>query len=170
MNIYFACSITGGREYERVYQALTAALLEDGHEIPTAHLAESTVMDLESVVSPGEVYARDIQWIREADALLAEVSVPSHGVGYEVGVALDEGKPVLCLYHSGRRISKMLSGNPDRALQVRAYDDPAEAVGLARDFVRSLAAAEQRRHHDDRHATSGLRHPARPPHNDHHHR
>jgi nucleoside 2-deoxyribosyltransferase len=141
MNIYFACSITGGREFEQVYLALTAALLEDGHGIPTAHLAAPTVMELESVVSPADVYARDVEWIRAADALLAEVSVPSHGVGYEVGLALSEGKPVLCLHHAGRRISKMLSGNPHPALEVKAYEDTAEAVNLARDFVRRLSQA-----------------------------
>jgi 2'-deoxynucleoside 5'-phosphate N-hydrolase len=138
MNIYFACSITGGREFEHIYQALVSALLRDGHEIPTAHLADSAVMDLESIVSPRDVYARDIEWILAADALLAEVSIPSHGVGYEVGVALGAHKPVLCLYQDGRRISKMISGNPDPALDVRTYGDAAEAVRLAREFVRSL--------------------------------
>ena len=51
MNIYFACSITGGRAFEAVYQDLTAALLADGHEVPTAHLADSGVVKLEAVVS-----------------------------------------------------------------------------------------------------------------------
>jgi nucleoside 2-deoxyribosyltransferase len=138
MNIYFACSITGGREFEHIYQALVSGLLRDGHEIPTAHLADSAVMDLESIVSPQDVYSRDIEWILAADALLAEVSVPSHGVGYEVCVALAAHKPVLCLYHEGRRISKMISGNPDPALEVRTYQDATEAVRLGREFVRSL--------------------------------
>ena len=138
MNIYFACSITGGREFEHIYQALVSALLRDGHAIPTAHLADSAVMDLESIVSPQDVYTRDIEWILAADALLAEVSIPSHGVGYEVGVALAAHKPVLCLYQDGRRISKMISGNPDPALEVRTYHDDAEAVRLAQEFVRTL--------------------------------
>ena len=50
MNIYFACSITGGREYERIYQDLTTALLADGHSIPTAHLANSNVLAVEAAV------------------------------------------------------------------------------------------------------------------------
>ncbi len=33
MNIYFACSITGGRDFEPVYQAIVAALLADGHTV-----------------------------------------------------------------------------------------------------------------------------------------
>ncbi len=138
MNIYFACSVTGGREFERVYQDLMDALLGDGHEIPTAHLASSTVMDLESKVLPREVYERDVDWIRSADALIAEVSVPSHGVGYEVGYALSQRKPVLCLYQQGRRISKMISGNPDVRLHTAAYTDSRGAIDLAREFLVGL--------------------------------
>jgi len=138
MNIYFACSITGGREFESVYQDLTAALLADGHDVPTAHLAESTVVSLEAVVDPHEVYGRDVTWIREARALVAEVSVPSHGVGYEIGFALNEGKPVLCLFKEGRKVSKMISGNPHPQLQVRVYRDSAQAIELMRKFLGEL--------------------------------
>jgi hypothetical protein len=41
MNIFSACSITGGRAVEPVYQAMVAALVSDGHPVPTAPLAES---------------------------------------------------------------------------------------------------------------------------------
>jgi len=138
MNIYFACSITGGREFERTYQDLIAALLADGHEIPTAHLAGSNVIDLEAVASAQEVYKRDVIWIQNADVLIAEVSVPSHGVGYEIGFALDVGKPVLCLWEEGRKISKMISGNPHSRLITHSYQDPQEAIRLAREFIRDI--------------------------------
>lgn len=138
MNVYFACSITGGREFERVYQDLTAALLADGHEVPTAHLAQSNVVTLESVVAPREVYERDVNWIRAAHALIAEVSVPSHGVGYEIGVALNADKPVLCLIQKGRKLSKMIGGNPDPRLQIQTYKNAPEAVSIAREFLASL--------------------------------
>ena len=139
MNIYFACSITGGREFERVYQDLTAALVMDGHEVPTAHLAESSVVSLEAVVTPHEVYERDVAGIQAADALIAEVSVPSHGVGYEIGFALNAGKPALCLFQEGRKISKMISGNPHPQLQVRAYQDSVHAIELMRQFLAELS-------------------------------
>ncbi len=138
MNIYFACSITGGREFEAVYQDLTGALLADGHEVPTAHLAASTVVQLEGMVSPLEVYQRDVKWIEDADALIAEVSVPSHGVGYEIGYALQAGKRVLCLSQQGRKVSKMISGNPDGNLLVRTYQNNQEAVRIVRGFIKSL--------------------------------
>jgi len=135
MNIYFACSITGGRQFERVYQELTTALLSDGHIVPTAHLAGSNVVTLESTVLARDVYERDVTWIREADVLIAEVSVPSHGVGYEIGFALNAGKPVLCLLQTGQKVSKMISGNPHPNLLVKIYRDSQEAISLAREFL-----------------------------------
>jgi len=138
MNIYFACSITGGREFERLYQDLIGALLADGHDIPTAHLAGSDILALEAIVAPHEVYERDVTWIRGCRALIGEVSVPSHGVGYEIGFALGEGKPVLCLYEEGRKVSKMISGNPHPNLQLKPYMDAMQAIALARDFIEGL--------------------------------
>ncbi len=135
MNIYFACSITGGRDFEPIYRLITAALLADGHQVPTAHLAGSEVMELEGRVDPGEVYERDTAWIRACQALVAEVSTPSHGVGYEVAYALSLGKPVLCIYREGQPISKMLSGNSHRMISVKSYRQPEQAVALVRAFL-----------------------------------
>jgi nucleoside 2-deoxyribosyltransferase len=135
MNLYFACSITGGREFEAVYQVIVAALAQDGHQVPTAHLAESGAGEDEAALNPGEVYARDVEWIRACDALIAEVSVPSHGVGYEIGFALGLGKRVLAIHQVERRVSKMITGNPEPYLQVAAYRDPAEAVRIIREFL-----------------------------------
>jgi nucleoside 2-deoxyribosyltransferase len=135
MNIYFACSITGGREYQPAYQSITRALLASGHVIPTAHLAEAGVVDEEKIISPVTVYTRDTDWIRAADALIAEVSVPSHGVGYEIAFALGLGKPVLCLYQQGRPVSKMISGNPDPNLRVASYQTVEQAIAFALDFA-----------------------------------
>jgi nucleoside 2-deoxyribosyltransferase len=135
MNIYFACSITGGREFEPVYQALVAALAADGHEVPTAHLAESGVVDLETVADPRDIYDRDTAWINGCEVLIAEVSAPSHGVGYEIGYALHAGKRVLCLYQERRKISKMISGNPHPKLTVKAYEFSDDAIALAREFI-----------------------------------
>jgi len=138
MNIYFACSITGGREYESVYQAIVAALTEEGHEVPTAHLAESSAGAKEAEIGPQAVYTRDTDWIHACDVLIAEVSVPSHGVGYEIGFALGLGKPVLALHQEGRKVSKMISGNPDPKLTLMIYPTPDEAIKQIRAYVREM--------------------------------
>lgn len=138
MNIYFACSITGGRDLEPVYQTLVRALLEAGHIVPTAHLAETTVKAYEASIQPEEVYTRDTTWIQACDTLVAEVSTPSHGVGYEIAFALSLGKPVLCLHHEGVAVSKMITGNSDPRLRVQAYRDAEEAVSRMKKYLSQI--------------------------------
>jgi nucleoside 2-deoxyribosyltransferase len=55
----------------------------------------------ESVIDPVTVYQRDIAWVEACDVMIAEVSTPSHGVGYEIAYAIGLGRPVLCLYRQG---------------------------------------------------------------------
>jgi len=138
MNIYFACSITGGRRDEAIYQRIVEALLADGHEVPTAMLARSDVTSKERVVDPIEVYQRDTAWIKACDALIAEVSTPSHGVGYEIGHALNLEKPVLCLHRRDVDISKMISGNLHPKLQIKPYEGWEELKGILQAFLDSL--------------------------------
>jgi nucleoside 2-deoxyribosyltransferase len=135
VNIYFACSITGGREFETDYQQIVAALTADGHEIPTSHLAQSDVIENERKLTPQDVYERDVNWIKNCDVLIAEVSVPSHGVGYEIAFALNIGKPVLCLYQKNRKVSKMITGNSNPGLNIQAYASIKEAISQTRFFL-----------------------------------
>ena len=92
-------------------------------------------MDNERELMPQDVYERDTDWIKNCDVLIAEVSVPSHGVGYEIGYALNIGKPVLCLYQKSRKVSKMISGNSDPNLNTQIYADIKEAISRARLFL-----------------------------------
>ena len=140
MNLYFACSITGGRAFEPVYQAIISALLADGHEIPTAHLADGGVKAMEQAAKPIDIYERDTAWIRSCDALVAEVSTPSHGVGYEVAFALSLAKPVLCVFQAGQAVSKMLTGNTHPQIRVNSYHTSAEAVALIRSYLNEITS------------------------------
>ena len=137
MNIYFSCSLTGGRADQPVYAALVDYLLAQGHTVPTAHLAHPAVMQDEAVIDPVTVYHRDIQWLDECDVVIAEVSTPSHGVGYEIAYALLKGKPVLCCHRAGARVSKMLTGNDRPNLKVKSYAGEAEAVKAASEFLQN---------------------------------
>ncbi|MCJ7534150.1 MAG: nucleoside 2-deoxyribosyltransferase [Anaerolineales bacterium] len=138
MDVYFACSITGGRKEENVYQLIVDMLIADGHQVPTAHLSRPDVMELEQVVDPVEVFTRDIRWINNCQAMVAEVSTPSHGVGFEISYALSIQKPVLCLHRDGIHVSKMLTGNSDPILRVLAYQSPDELPLLIRDFLAQI--------------------------------
>ena len=107
--------------------------------MPTTHLASPEVMSLEHVIDPEEVNSRDIAWINDCDVLIAEVSTPSHGVGYEICCALTIGKPVLCCYRKGVKVSKMITGNTMSGMELKSYTTPDEAVGVVSEYLQALA-------------------------------
>jgi nucleoside 2-deoxyribosyltransferase len=92
-------------------------------------------MELEKVTEADEIYTRDIRWIKGCNALVSEVSTPSHGVGYEIAYSLGLGKPVLCCYREGVTVSKMILGNDSSGLTVRSYQDEAELRELLDQFI-----------------------------------
>jgi nucleoside 2-deoxyribosyltransferase len=138
MNLYFSCSLTGGRSDERMYGIIVEHLLAAGHEVPTAALASPDIMSEERVIDPRVVYQRDIHWIQGCDALIAEVSTPSHGVGYEIAYALGLGKPTLCCYLSDAPVSKMITGNNSAGLVVRSYEEEGQALAIVDEFLSGL--------------------------------
>jgi nucleoside 2-deoxyribosyltransferase len=135
MNLYFSCSLTGGRRDQPVYAAMVAYLQGLGHRVLTAHLAAETVTVEDGGVSAEEVFQRDTAWLRECDGVIAEVSTPSHGVGFEVAYALERGKPVLCLAQEGVRISKMLTGIRQAGFAFATYATPEEALSRLESFL-----------------------------------
>ncbi len=139
MNIYFSCSITGGRTDQEIYKVLVDNLVGWGHEVPTAILASPKVQDYEDSSTPIDVFKRDVKWVEDCDALIAEVSTPSHGVGYEIALALLLGKPVLCCYQKGRRVSKMITGNDMPKLKLLTYTDAEELIPRVKNFLQEIS-------------------------------
>ena len=62
------------------------------------------------------IHDRDMRLLGEADSVVAEVTIPSHGVGYEIGRAAEMKKKILCLYRPQDDKSKV-QGN-DQAIKV----------------------------------------------------
>ncbi len=141
MRVYFSCAITGGRSDQQVYQAIVQHLTGAGHDVPTAHLADSEILVMEQSIPAEDIFRRDDAWVRSCDTLIAEVSTPSHGVGYEVALALGLGKPALCLYRDGIRVSKMIVGNTTPGCQVVPYRSLEHALKAIDAFIQQLASS-----------------------------
>lgn len=135
MNIFFSCSITGGRTEQTIYQSIIEHLREKGHTLPTAHLAQENILKLEESSTAQEIYQRDVDWLWGCKALIAEVSTPSHGVGYEIAYALSLGKHVLCVYQKGKRVSKMITGNSHPLLTLGEYSTQEQLFLILDQFI-----------------------------------
>ncbi|CAG0928918.1 hypothetical protein PLCT1_00859 [Planctomycetaceae bacterium] len=142
MKIYFSGSISGGREHAAIYQQLVAYLQALSYDVLSAHVADPDVLEREKDTSPRVVFERDVAWVHECDVMIAEVSTPSLGVGYEYGLAVQLGKPVLCVYRSGLRMSKMITGNPAPNLKVATYSTEAELEHITQTFLEALTTAQ----------------------------
>lgn len=68
--------------------------------------------------------------------IVAEVTQPSLGVGYEIAKAEEMGKLILCLYRPSneRSLSAMISGNKYKNLIIKYYKTEGDVEKILRDF------------------------------------
>lgn len=138
MNIYFAGSIRGGRGDKELYLKLIQHLQKFGN-ILTEHVGDKNLTVWgEMTGTDEEIYRRDVEWLKEADVVVAEVSTPSLGVGYELRMAEELQKRTLCLYRpqEGRRLSPMIGGSSHFVIQ--EYHTLEEAYRRLDSFFKNL--------------------------------
>ena len=140
--IYFSGSISGGREDLDTYRAVVAALEKAGHRVFAGTVTAPHVGAEGEDLAAAAIYQRDVAWIEEVarsgGVLVAEVSRPSTGVGYEIALARHRlDMPVICLYRPAftRRCSGMIAG--DAGIRVIEYNDDRFDAALA-ELVQAL--------------------------------
>ena len=132
MKIYLACTVRGDRGTLDTARHICRKLLELGHEVLTSHLLDDDVDRAESRLTDRDVYARDLAWLTSADAIVAEASGSSYGVGFEVGFVLGRaaatGQRALVLFQASRQgqVSRLLSGLDHPHAALLAYQSHAE--------------------------------------------
>ncbi|XP_047652901.1 2'-deoxynucleoside 5'-phosphate N-hydrolase 1 [Phacochoerus africanus] len=136
--LYFCGSIRGGREDQALYGRIVSRLRRFG-AVLTEHVAaaELSARGEEAVAGDRAIHERDLAWLQQADVVVAEVTQPSLGVGYELGRAIALNKPVLCLFRpqSGRVLSAMIRGAAEGSrFQVWDYDEAEVEAVLDRYF------------------------------------
>lgn len=108
MKIYFSGSIRGGQEDTMIYKQIIDELKIYG-TVLTEHIGTKIQ---ESNISDSEIHDRDLKWVMESDVVVAEVTTPSLGVGYEIGRAAEYNKPIICLFRKNgkKQVSAMIAG------------------------------------------------------------
>ena len=143
VTIYFSGAISGGRGDVELYREIVCTLQEGGYRVLAGMVTAADVSAHGESIAPAEIFARDLRWIGEADVLVAEVSMPSNGVGYEIAAARYRfGIPVICLWRAAysARCSAMISG--DAGIELIEYDALSDAL------PRLLAAVERARNRE----------------------
>ena len=138
--IYFAGSIRGGREDVELYLQIIEHIKNYG-EVLTEHVGKKDLKVLgEDNVDDSYIYNRDLTWLLSSDIIIAEVSTPSLGVGFEIATALHNNKKVLCLYRpqTGKRLSAIITGCPH--IINREYETIDDAFKVIDNYFKDLAA------------------------------
>lgn len=137
--VYFACSIRGGRDDADTYGELVT-IIKRYAEVLTEIFADKTLTAAGMPKPVGDIWSNDIRWIGQAHAVIAEVTNPSLGVGYEIARAEKMGKPILCLFRpqDERKLSAMIAGCPSAS--VFEYENLQSAEHAISSFLSNLPA------------------------------
>ena len=138
MNIYFAGSIRGGRDDKKLYLKIIKHLQSYGRVL-TEHVGDQNLTEFgEDGPTDTWIFDRDIKWLENSDVVVAEVTSPSLGVGYEIARAELMNKKILCLYRPQPQkiLSAMITGCKE--LTVVEYTTFDEATRKIDDFLKQF--------------------------------
>lgn len=120
------------------YRHICQALMDKGFEVLSMHVVDPDLEEAESKMTEQEIYERDMGLLKKADCLIAEVSIASIGVGYEVCSALGLGIPVLCIHTNKANVSSMILGNTNDNMTIRQYNTQEEMERTVLEFTEAI--------------------------------
>ena len=125
MIIYCAGPIKGDTTYQNSYQEIINFIDTLGH---TALAELNGKFNSTIPLTDNQIFKRDIKWIDGSDLMVAEISGPSLGVGFEIAYALFKKKiPVLALASKEvKKLSAMITGCDSELLTLERYGEVEE--------------------------------------------
>lgn len=138
--IYFAASITAGRDDQPTYEVIVHELEKYG-TVLTELIGSPNLSAKGEELSQKDIHDRDVSWLLESDCVVAEVTTPSLGVGYEIATAFLNQIPILCLFRSStnRRLSAMVVGCSGAT--VKYYELNDQIPDMIKEFFQTLESS-----------------------------
>lgn len=123
MKIYLAHSLTQApEEFKSEMLKLRAKLQEKYEVLVFKGLVDGTLK---------EVYEHDVLCVKDCDLLLADVTYPAIGLGFEIATGLELGKKVVAVAKEGAKVSRLVLGIDKENYTFRYYKDLNEIL----DFI-----------------------------------
>ncbi|QQS36556.1 MAG: nucleoside 2-deoxyribosyltransferase [Ignavibacteriales bacterium] len=134
MKIYCAGAIKGDITFQQYYREIIEIINNEGH-LALSELNKELFTTQK--LTDREIFTRDIQWLKESDLMVAEISGPSLGVGFEISFALYVlNIPVLALHRiDSAKVSAMITGCTSDLIAVRSYTDSDELKSVINNFI-----------------------------------
>lgn len=135
MNIYVSGSIYGGTQKIDTYKVMIEELEKYG-VVVDKQIADPNTIANEEFQTDEEIFQDLEEKLINADIVFAEVSVPSLGVGYELGFADKLGKKIIAIYDENytKKVSTMIRGN--KRIKLIPYRDINEIFNQLGDLLK----------------------------------
>ena len=148
MIIYCAGAIKGDTTYQNNYIEMIRFIESMNH---TALAELNGNFKFSVPLNDKQIYTRDIKWIESSELVIAEISGPSLGVGFEVAYAIFQKEiPVLALVSSDvKKISAMITGCNSELLTIKRYDNIEDMQNIISNYFKNLEQKSDRKeiHH-----------------------
>jgi hypothetical protein len=143
MIVYCAGAIKGDTTYPNNYIEMIR-FIESMNHMPLAEL--NGKFNASIPLSDNQIYTRDIKWIEGSALMIAEISGPSLGVGFEIAYALfQKGIPVLALASlEVEKISAMITGCNSELLTVKRYQNIEDMQNIISDYFKNMEQESDR--------------------------
>ena len=136
MIIYCAGALRGDTTFQNNFLEIINFLESEGHTL----LTELNGKYNSSIpLTDKQIYTRDIKWIEGSQMMVAEISGPSLGVGFEIAYALFQKKiPVLAVAtKEAKKLSAMIAGCNSALLTVKEYKTVEELHRIINNYFES---------------------------------
>ena len=136
MKIYFSGSIYGGRQKLETYKKLVKELQNYG-EVLNPQVADDNVLINEKQNTDNQIFEDYEKKLQECDLVFAEVTIPSLGVGYEIGYADSHNKPIIAIYDKTvvSKVTTMLRGN--KRIKIIPYTNVEEIINNIEEILKN---------------------------------
>lgn len=157
--VYLAAAVQARVGAGLSYEWFAKAIEDAGGAVVNAEVAAPIPDDLDQRFAAPLICEANTTKLRSADILVAECSVPSLGVGYEIATAESRQLPIVCFWRAGAApLSKMILGSPYHQLRVFEYSTEEDLRHLMRVAFDALGTTENNNPSQDDYRTALLRH------------
>lgn len=152
MNVYFTTGYENPKKSIDNIRTIFKAITDNGHTLLRRPLKrehgseiyevnEKKISDIFDFVDDtiDKVYSEATKKIKKSDVVIAEASYfLSPGLGFELGFALHEKKPVLVLVNKKSDVvmSEVIEGNPSRYFSYEKYNSTEDLEKKVKDFLK----------------------------------
>jgi nucleoside 2-deoxyribosyltransferase len=128
--IYIGCSLTQApEEFKEAIETLKDNLRADYELLDFIGLVNGT---------PKDVFEWDINCVKTCDLFVADCTHPAIGLGMEIGVAIENNKPMLIVSEEGARVTRIVLGIDRPNVTLKRYNDHSDVIGFIKEKMEQV--------------------------------